>query len=231
MAAHPHEQVRARNPSVSEPRQEKARASLVAALAARDQRLGERVLAAIRQVPREHFVGGDWVESAYFDCPLPIAAGQTISQPYIVALMTELLEPAPGKRILEIGTGSGYQTAVLAATGAEVFSVEILPSLARAAEARLRQLGIPAQTRIGDGHLGWPEAAPFDGIVVTAAPRQVPEALVDQLAVGGHLVVPVGAPDDQVLLHLERTPRGISSQQVVGVRFVPMIGGSSAPPD
>ena len=152
-----------------------------------------RVLAAMAEVPRERFVPERLAEFAYEDGPLPIGEGQTISQPFIVALMTELLQVAPGARVLEVGTGSGYQAAVLAELGAKVYSIEIVVPLATRARADLDAAGYGAVvTRIGDGYKGWPEEAPFDGIVVTAAPDHVPPALVEQLKPGARLVIPVG---------------------------------------
>src|SRR5207237_854016 len=151
-----------------------------------------RVLAAMRKVPRHLFVDPPEREQAYEDRPLPIAGSQTISQPYIVALMTELLQLSPKARVLEIGTGSGYQSAVLGEVSAEVYSIEILPDLARSASEKLRRLGYANVTvREGDGYRGWPEHAPFDGIIVTAAPERTPEPLLDQLAPGGRMVIPV----------------------------------------
>jgi protein-L-isoaspartate(D-aspartate) O-methyltransferase len=202
-----------------------ARASLVQAL--REQRgIRDRaVLDAIGTVPRERFVPCDLRELAYEDRALPIAEHQTISQPFIVATMTALALSGPGKRVLEIGTGCGYQTAVLAAAGAEVYSVEILEPLARAAATRLRELGVSAHLVVGDGHRGLPEFAPYDAIVVTAAPLEVPRALVEQLAPGGRLVCPIGpAGGDQDLIVLRKTPEGEHRQVVAPVRFVPMTG-------
>jgi len=150
------------------------------------------VIEAMRAVPRHRFVSDDWQDYAYRDHPLPIGFGQTISQPYIVAVMTEALESEPGDKVLEIGTGSGYQAAVLAAMGLDVFTIEIIPELAAAAETVLRELEYGVATRVGDGYFGWVEEAPFDGIIVTAAPDHVPQPLVDQLAPGGMMVIPVG---------------------------------------
>jgi protein-L-isoaspartate(D-aspartate) O-methyltransferase len=150
------------------------------------------VLEAMRAVPRHRFVSDDWQNYAYRDHPLPIGYGQTISQPYIVALMTEALGIEPGDKVLEIGTGSGYQAAVLAEMGLEIFTIEIIPELAAAAEATLRELEYEVMTRAADGYFGWAEEAPFDGIIVTAAPDHVPQPLVDQLAPGGMMVIPVG---------------------------------------
>jgi len=144
------------------------------------------VLAALRAVPRHLFVPTDVLAEAYADHPLPIGEGQTISQPYIVGLMTELLEVKPGDKVLEVGTGSGYQAAVLAAMGCEVYTIEIRPALAQEAERRLATLGVKrVRIRAGDGYAGWPEAAPFAGVIVTAAPEHIPQPLLDQLKVGG----------------------------------------------
>ena len=182
------------------------------------------VLQAMRSVPRHEFVPAAQQARAYQDRPLPIGHRQTISQPYIVAFMTEVLQVGPGTRVLEIGTGSGYQAAVLAATGAQVWSIEIVEALGKQAAATLARLEIPVKTRIGDGYRGWPDAAPFERIIVTAAPDHVPQPLLDQLAVGGRMVIPVGN-DVQDLVVIER----VSAQEyrrshVLSVLFVPMTG-------
>jgi protein-L-isoaspartate(D-aspartate) O-methyltransferase len=184
-----------------------------------------RVLAAMARVPRHEFVPVSQRSRAYEDGPLPIGRGQTISQPYIVAFMTEALGAGPEDRVLEIGTGSGYQAAVLSALVAEVFSIEIVESLALRAEADLKRLGYGnVRVRVGDGHLGWPEAAPFDAIIVTCAPERVPRALVDQLKLGGRMIVPVGPTDGvQELYLLRKHPGGMEVQAVLPVRFVPMV--------
>ena len=183
------------------------------------------VLDAIRVVPRHEFVPSSQRELAYADRPLPIGHAQTISQPYVVALMTELARVEPGERVLEVGTGSGYQAAVLAELGAEVWSVEIVEPLAREAAADLARLGYDVRTRVGDGYRGWPEAAPFDAIVITAAPPEVPRPLLEQLAVGGRLVVPVGdAWGAQELVVITRTEDGLVRERSIPVRFVPMTG-------
>ena len=188
------------------------------------------VLSAIGSVPRERFVAPDLHELAYADRALPIALDQTISQPYIVALMTELAGAGPGCRVLEIGTGCGYQTAVLDALGADVFSIEILEPLSRAAGERLRALEARPRLFVGDGHRGLPEYAPYDAILVTAAPLQIPPALVAQLAPGGRLVVPVGAEHgDQELLLVRRGAHGDEVEHVAPVRFVPMTGRERGP--
>jgi protein-L-isoaspartate(D-aspartate) O-methyltransferase len=181
------------------------------------------VLEAMRRVPRHEFVGDGLRASAYEDRPLPIEDEQTISQPYIVALMTELADVQRDEKVLEVGTGSGYQAAVLSALGAQVFSIEIMPGLAESARKRLERLHYPAQVRHGDGYAGWPEHAPFDAILITAAPPAVPEPLVQQLALGGKLVVPVGR-GVQDLWVWTRTEHGIDKQNVLPVRFVPMTG-------
>jgi protein-L-isoaspartate(D-aspartate) O-methyltransferase len=183
-----------------------------------------RVLEAMRSVERHLFVPAGRRAEAYHDDPLPIGHGQTISQPYIVALMTELAQVRPGARVLEVGTGSGYQAAVLAALGGQVHSIEIVEPLARAASERLARLGYRNVTvRVGDGYGGWPEKAPFDAIVVTAAPPRIPPALVAQLAPGGRLVAPVG-DGSQELVVIERTEAGTRERRVAAVRFVPMTG-------
>jgi protein-L-isoaspartate(D-aspartate) O-methyltransferase len=183
-----------------------------------------RVLEAMRTVPRHRFVPEPLRARAYEDNPLPIGEGQTISQPYIVAFMTEALRPRPADRVLEVGTGSGYQAAVLASVVSRVFSVEILPALAESSRVRLQELGYRNVTvRQGDGYRGWPGEAPFDGIVVTAAPGAVPRPLIDQLRVGGRLVIPVGGVE-QELIRLTRTETGIERETLLPVRFVPMTG-------
>ena len=186
-----------------------------------------RVLAAMAWTPREWFLAPHLAPSAYDDGPLPIGNGQTISQPYIVALMTASLAPRRKDRILEIGTGSGYQTAILARLAAHVFTIERLPDLLVEAEERFRRLKITnIETRLGDGAAGWPEEPPlepFDGILVTAAAPRVPEPLLAQLAPGGRLVIPLGDLASQELVVLQRTSRGIEERSAGGVRFVPLI--------
>ena len=188
------------------------------------------VLDAMRTVPREAFVPEAEAAWAYENRPLPIGNGQTISQPFIVALMTALLDVGPGARILEVGTGCGYQTAILCALGARVYSVEIVESLATAAAARLAALGyVQATVRAGDGHAGWPAEAPFDGIIVTAAAPSVPPALAAQLKPGGNLVIPVGpAGATQSLQRIEKHADGTRvAETVLPVAFVPLTGGRS----
>jgi protein-L-isoaspartate(D-aspartate) O-methyltransferase len=186
----------------------------------------ERVLAALGRVPRHEFVPAAQRARAYEDGPLPIGHGQTISQPYIVAFMTAALDPKPTDRVLEIGTGSGYQAAVLASLVAEVYTIEIVEPLARRAKADLMRLGYAnIKVRFGDGFLGWPEAAPFDAVIVTCAPEQVPQALVDQLKVGGRMIIPVGSQDGaQELVLLRKSITGLEQSSVLPVRFVPMVG-------
>jgi len=183
-----------------------------------------RVLAAMRTVPRHEFVPEAVVAHAYDDAPLPIGHQQTISQPYIVALMTQHADIQPADRVLEIGTGSGYQAAVLAEVAKDVYSIEIVEPLARQAERTLKRLGYErVHVRHGDGYRGWPDAAPCDAILVTAAPETVPQPLLDQLAPGGRLVVPVGTVVQELEVH-RRTDGGIRIEHVAPVRFVPMTG-------
>ena len=182
-----------------------------------------RVLAAMERVPRHAFVPEAERHRAYEDHPLPLAAGQTISQPYIVAYMTELLAVEPRHRVLEIGTGSAYQTAVLAELAAEVWTLEVVKALAASAKATLERIGCPnVHAREGNGWDGWPEAAPFDRILVTAAPDEIPQALQDQLAPGGVMVVPVGSADQRII-RIERTADGFDRTELLPVRFVPMV--------
>jgi len=184
----------------------------------------EKVLAAMGKVPRHLFVSEELAGAAYSDEPLPIGHGQTISQPYIVALMTELAELQGGETVLEVGTGSGYQAAVLAEIAARVFSIEIVEPLAASATERLRRLGYAnILVRQGDGYRGWPEEAPFDAIIVTAAPDHVPPPLVDELRVGGRLVIPVGDLSQELLV-ITKTDDGTVTKRVIPVRFVPMTG-------
>lgn len=184
----------------------------------------QRVLAAMRKIERHRFVSEAQRSGAYEDHPLPVGEGQTISQPYIVALMTEALALQGDERVLEVGTGSGYQTAILAELAAEVYSVEILPRLAEQARATLEDLGYRnVHIRLGDGSEGWAEHAPYQGILVTAAPPQVPPALLEQLAEGGRLVIPVGVQSQELELHTRR-PEGFRVERLAAVRFVPLVG-------
>jgi protein-L-isoaspartate(D-aspartate) O-methyltransferase len=184
----------------------------------------ERVLEAMRRVPREVYVSDTDLGYAFHDGPLSIGYGQTISQPYIVAYMTEMLRIEPEDRALEIGTGSGYQTAILAELAAEVHTIEIIEELARAAQIRLREQGYTnIRFRTGDGSLGWPEAAPFDVIMVTASPEQPPETLIAQLADGGRMIVPIGAFEQHLVLIVRNGSR-FDRRPLIGVRFVPMTG-------
>ena len=185
----------------------------------------ERVLAAMSKVPREQFVPADMRAASYTDGPLPIGHGQTISQPYIVAFMTEQLRLSSKDRVLEIGTGSGYQAAILAELVAEVYTIEIIEPLAKSAEATLRRLGYKnVQVKVGDGYKGWPEHAPFDAIIVTCAPDKVPQPLTDQLKEGGRMIIPVGDRFAQELYLLEKKNGRLKESAVLPVRFVPMAG-------
>jgi protein-L-isoaspartate(D-aspartate) O-methyltransferase len=183
------------------------------------------VLRAMERVPRHRFVSPALESQAYSDWALPIEEGQTISQPYIVALMTQLSELRGGEKVLEVGTGSGYQAAVLAEIVGKVYTIEILPGLAASATARLRQLGYTeVQVRAGDGYLGWPEAAPFDAIIVTAGATHIPQPLIAQLAEGGRLVIPVGPSSERQELILGRKTGGnFATRAVAPVRFVPLV--------
>ena len=184
------------------------------------------VLDAMKRVPRHLFVPDGLRAEAYVDHPLPIGQGQTISQPYIVALMTELLALDRSQKVLEIGTGSGYQAAVLAELVDSVYTIEIRDELARQARDLLGSLGYEnVHVRVGNGYRGWPEEAPFDAIIVTASPPEIPDALVEQLKVGGRMVVPVGAGAVQDLELLTKTEDGVLAKDIIPVRFVPMIGG------
>lgn len=188
----------------------------------------EKVLSAMARVPRHLFVPEDMAALAYADEPLPIGLGQTISQPYIVAYMTEALRLRGGEKVLEVGTGSGYQTAVLAEAAGEVWTVELIEELSLRAKERLRSLGYDnIRFRVADGSDGWPDAAPFDGIIVTAAPATVPEALELQLAPGGRMILPVGLGSQELIL-ISREGDSFRRKALIGVRFVPLVrsGGS-----
>ena len=192
-------------------------------------RLDVRVMAAMVRVPRHRFVSSEYRRQAYANRPLPIGFGQTISQPYIVALMTDLLAIEPGHRVLEIGTGSGYQVAVLAELGAAVYSIEIIPPLARQAAENLKAAGYgQVELKVGDGYYGWPEAAPFDAIVVTAAASHVPPPLIKQLKTGGRMVIPLGTAflTQHLLLVQKQSDGSVSTRQILPVRFVPLTGGA-----
>jgi len=183
----------------------------------------ERVLAAMAKVPREEFIPADERSDAYEDGPLPIGYDQTISQPYIVAFMTEQLRPKPSDRVLEIGTGSGYQAAILAELVADVYTIEIVEPLATTAEATLQRLGYKnVHLMVGDGYRGWPDEAPFDAIIVTCAPGKVPQPLVDQLKDDGRMVIPVGERFAQQLYLLEKKNGQLKESATLPVRFVPM---------
>ena len=186
-----------------------------------------QVLAVMQQVPRHRFVSQSQSEDAYGDFPLPIGMGQTISQPFIVAYMTQALELKATDRVLEIGTGSGYQAAVLAELCSQVFTIEIVEVLGRRAKTLLQELGYTNVTvKIGDGYQGWPEEAPFDAIIVTAAPTHVPPILLEQLAIGGRLILPVGGSIQQLLLY-RRLHEGYQKTELLPVAFVPMTGEST----
>ncbi|MGE5799475.1 MAG: protein-L-isoaspartate(D-aspartate) O-methyltransferase, partial [Syntrophaceae bacterium] len=188
----------------------------------------EGVLRAMRATPRHLFVPEDRMPSAYEDRPLPIGNGQTISQPYIVAYMTELLQPDGSGTVLEVGTGSGYQAAILSPLYRKVYTVEIIPGLAESAKARLRDLGFSnVEVRTGDGYAGWPDKAPFDAILVTAAAGHIPPPLITQLKANGRMVIPVGSPSMiQHIILVEKDQKGnITTKSLLPVRFVPLTGG------
>jgi protein-L-isoaspartate(D-aspartate) O-methyltransferase len=193
--------------------------------------LQEAVLAAMARVPRHEFVPAGYQHLAYADQPLPIGYGQTISQPYIVALMTELADLGAGSKVLEIGTGSGYHAAVLSQVAAQVYTIEIVRPLGERARQTLDRLGYKnVHVRIGDGYRGWPEQAPFDAILLTAAPPEVPQPLLEQLKVGGRMVLPEGRGDIQELLVVTKTAESLERQRVAAVRFVPMTGEAQKEP-
>lgn len=190
----------------------------------------QAVIRAMRAVPRHEFVPVEDAAEAYDDHPLPIGYGQTISQPYIVAYMTEALRLSERERVLEIGTGSGYQAAVLAQLGVRVFTIEIVEELAERARQTFDRLGIPHVTsRAGDGYQGWPEAAPFDAIILTAAPEHIPQPLLDQLAPGGRMILPLGKTLQKLVI-LTNTPAGIQRKELLPVAFVPMTGEAQTRP-
>jgi len=206
---------------------EKERLAMVSAI----ERYGVQdplTLDALRRVPRHEFVPTEYRDAAYGDHPLPIGYGQTISQPYIVAYMTETLHAGPGMRVLEVGTGSGYQAAVLAAAGCEVYTVEIFRALADSAALRLRRLGYTGvHVRHADGHFGWAQAEPFDAVIVTAAAGYIPPALISQLKPGGRMVIPVGSMYGvQNLILVQKAADGVvTTENLLPVRFVPMLSG------
>ncbi|MCH7519069.1 MAG: protein-L-isoaspartate(D-aspartate) O-methyltransferase [Candidatus Dadabacteria bacterium] len=186
-----------------------------------------RVIKAMLKVKRHLFVPKEYLDSAYSDKPIPIEKEQTVSQPYMVALMTELLNPSPGKKILEIGTGSGYQSAILAETGCDLYTIEIIEDTAANARKTLEKLGYSnIKYRIGDGYRGWEENAPFEGIIVTAAPADIPDKLIEQLSQGGRMIIPVGDLSQELLL-IENTNEGVKRKKITAVRFVPMTGQSN----
>lgn len=192
----------------------------------RESRWDPGVLDAVRSVPRHLFVPGEPLSVAYRNAAAPIGHGQTISQPLIVAMMTQALALAPAHKVLEIGTGSGYQAAVLSGLCKEVYSIEIVAPLGEEAKARLASLGYKNVTvKIGDGYQGWPEHAPFDRIIVTAAPPEMPKALIEQLQEGGLIVAPLGEIPDQTLVRWKKTPSGIQKEKLADVAFVPMVHG------
>lgn len=202
----------------------KAREQMVAQQIAARGVKDKRVLQAMRDVPRHLFVPKEMQPYAYADSPLPIGYEQTISQPYIVAFMTEALGLRPVDRVLEVGTGSGYQAAVLSVLVREVYSIEIVEPLAKEATERLKHLGYTnVKVRAGDGYRGWPEEAPFDAIIVTAAPDHIPKPLLDQLSLNGRLVIPVGKAF-QTLIRITRTEKGYKKERLLPVQFVPMTG-------
>jgi len=210
-------------PSVSDPFAQHRKEMVVSQIQSRDVTAPD-VLDAMDTVPRHEFVPEDYLDQAYEDHPLPIGYGQTISQPYIVALMTEKLKVKRGDKVLEIGTGSGYQAAVLAHLGVEMYSVEIIPELARAADERLKRLQYAVQVKQGDGYFGWEEHAPYDAIIVTAAPDHVPQPLTKQLKEGGRLVIPVGPQGGwQTLWQFTRQGEELKAVNLGGVAFVPLV--------
>jgi protein-L-isoaspartate(D-aspartate) O-methyltransferase len=219
-----HDAVMTSNTTSSPAERSQERAAMVESQIERRGVDDRRVLEAMRKVPRHRFVPPEVARLAYADHPLPIGSDQTISQPFIVAFMVDALDLKPGDRVLEVGTGSGYHAAVMAEIAKEVYSIEIVPELAAFAQKNLRGAGYEnVRVREGDGYEGWPEFAPFDAIVVTAAPDHVPQPLLDQLAVGGRMIIPVGDVYQELRL-IRRTPRGIVEESTIPVRFVPMTG-------
>jgi protein-L-isoaspartate(D-aspartate) O-methyltransferase len=217
----------AQDPDATDRRFREAREQMVALIEARDV-TDSATLAAMRAVPRHEFVPTDLRDRAYADHPLPIGYGQTISQPYIVAFMTEVLDVDPGMKVLEVGTGSGYQSAVLAELDVDVFTIEIFEALATSARARLRRLAYGNVTvRHGDGHHGWEDEAPFDRVIVTAAAGYIPPALTEQLRPGGRMVIPVGSVYgvQNLILVLKDEEGALRTQGLLPVRFVPMLEG------
>ncbi len=184
----------------------------------------QAVLNAFLKIPRHKFIPEDGKDSAYEDFPLPIGLGQTISQPYIVALMTQYLQLKPGEKVLEIGTGSGYQAAILRELGAEVYTVERLKPLYQQAKEVLSKLGYDIQMKLGDGTEGWPEFSPFDKVIITAAVYKVPKPVSEQVSLGGIIVLPRGGLVSQTLTVLKKTSRGFSEEQICGCVFVPLVG-------
>lgn len=182
------------------------------------------VIGAFLKVPRHNFVSPEFHDYAYDDCPLPIGGGQTISQPYIVALMTELVDPKAGDRVLEVGTGSGYQAGILAEMGCEVYTIEIIAAFSKRAAKILDNLGYKnIEFKVGDGYIGWKEKTPFDEIIVTAAPEHLPSKLINQLKTGGRMVIPIGGTYQDLML-VKKTPKGVDIKTITPVRFVPMTG-------
>jgi protein-L-isoaspartate(D-aspartate) O-methyltransferase len=209
------------------PEAQAARRHMVDGLVARNRGLSPRVVEALRAVPRHLFAPGASLDDAYADHAFPIGYQQTISQPTVVAIMSDALSLTGSERVLEIGTGSGYQAAVLSRLARKVYSIEIVAPLGESARQHLKALGYAnVEVRIGDGYAGWPEAAPFDRIILTAAPLRVPAALRDQLADGGILVAPLGERDDQVLERWTKRGHDFEREELGGVRFVPMVSGT-----
>jgi protein-L-isoaspartate(D-aspartate) O-methyltransferase len=185
-----------------------------------------RVMAAMAKVPRHEFVQASELSSAYINRPLSIGHGQTISQPYVVALMTDLLDLGPDDRVLEVGAGCGYQAAVLAEVAGQIHTLEMIPELAEQARMRLHRLGYAnVEVRVGNGYQGWPDAAPFDAVMVTAAPPEIPQALVDQLQTGGRMVIPVGLPHETQMLYrcVKQIDGSLTKEKKLPVAFVPMV--------